>query len=166
MSVLTVWILVNAGLLSLLIISPEKKIKVSTTTIIVDDDGTPGVDCNYTTIQEGIDAANSGDTVFVKNGTYYENVIVNKTINLTGESWDTTIIDGGGSGDVIYVNASWVNIKGFTVTGSGLGSMDAGIELNNVQNCNLINNNVSSNNDDGIYLFNSHWNNITDNFAS
>ena len=35
---------------------------------------------NYSTIQEGIDAANPGDTVNVFSGTYYENVIVNKTI--------------------------------------------------------------------------------------
>jgi len=38
---------------------------------------------NYTKIQDAIDNATSGDTVFVYNGVYYENVIVNKTINLS-----------------------------------------------------------------------------------
>ena len=49
---------------------------------------------NYTTIQSAIDDANSGDTVFVYSGIYFENVIVNKTISLTGEDRNSTIIDG------------------------------------------------------------------------
>ena len=34
------------------------------------------------TIQSAIDAAHSGDTVFVYNGVYYENVVIDKTITL------------------------------------------------------------------------------------
>jgi len=45
----------------------------------------------------------------VYNGTYYENVIVNKTINLTGEDRDGIIIDGAENGDVIQIFADWVN---------------------------------------------------------
>ena len=52
----------------------------------------------FISIQDAINAANDGDTVFVYNGTYYENVIVNKIINLIGEHPDATLIDGGGSG--------------------------------------------------------------------
>ena len=33
---------------------------------------------NYSTIQEAINDANNGDTVFVYNGTYYEHVTINK----------------------------------------------------------------------------------------
>jgi pectin methylesterase-like acyl-CoA thioesterase len=76
----------------------ESDIVNAGTTIYVDvknmgfEDGTIGYP--YNTIQEGIDAASNGDTVFVFSGTYFENVIVNKAINLTGENKDTTIIDG------------------------------------------------------------------------
>ena len=63
---------------------------VEAKTVTVDDDG--GED--FTNIQDAIDFADEGDIVFVYSGTYYENVIINKSINLEGEDMDTTIIDG------------------------------------------------------------------------
>ncbi|UCF07649.1 MAG: right-handed parallel beta-helix repeat-containing protein [Thermoplasmata archaeon] len=170
MSVLTAWILVNASLLSLLIFSPEKEIKVSAaTTIIVDDDGTLGVDCNYTHIQWAIDNASDGDTIFVKNGTYYENVVVNKAINLTGEDRDTTIIDGNGSEDVVRITADSVHLSGFTIINSGNQSSwpnyDAGIEIYSSKNNIIMGNNIS-NNMNGIYSYLSRYNNITNNNIS
>ncbi len=69
------------------------------------------------TIQGGINLASDGDTVFVWSGTYYEyeNVVIGKTINLIGEDRNTTIIDGGGGGDVVYISADWVNMSGFNM---------------------------------------------------
>ena len=48
---------------------------------------------NYTTIQEAIDApeTQNGHTVFVEEGTYYENVVINKSLSLIGENRETTI---------------------------------------------------------------------------
>ncbi len=80
-------------------------------TIYVDDDG--GAD--YTKIQAAIDAASSGDTVYVYSGTYNEGVLIRKAITLTGESESSTIIDSGGSMHDIWVDANGVSISGFTI---------------------------------------------------
>jgi len=48
---------------------------------------------NYSSIQSAVNDAVDGDTVFVYNGTYHENVVVNKTINLFGEDRNSTVID-------------------------------------------------------------------------
>ena len=70
---------------------------------------------DYPTIQAAISAASPGDTVYVRAGTYYENVTIDKSLTLQGEDRSTTIIDGTKTGDVIYVTASNVTISGFKV---------------------------------------------------
>ncbi|MHA2390098.1 MAG: hypothetical protein ACXACW_15360, partial [Candidatus Hodarchaeales archaeon] len=86
---------------------------------------------NYTSIQDAIDDAVDGDTVFVyeDSSPYNEpDIIIDKSINLIGEDKYTTVIDGGGSGDVIFVSADWVNITRFTIQNSGITDMDSGIK--------------------------------------
>jgi parallel beta-helix repeat protein len=67
---------------------------------------------NYSTIQEAIDNASDGDTVFVYDDSspYNESIDVNKSIKLIGENRETTIIEGH-----IDVLTNWVNISEFTI---------------------------------------------------
>ena len=76
---------------------------------------------NYTSIQDAIDDAVDGDTVFVYNGIYYENVIIDTSISLVGENKFNTIIDGNRSGDVIQINITSVKVDNFTVQRSEYG---------------------------------------------
>jgi pectin methylesterase-like acyl-CoA thioesterase len=48
---------------------------------------------DYASIQEALDNAEEGATVFVKKGVYVENPVVNKSISLVGEDRDSTVID-------------------------------------------------------------------------
>jgi parallel beta-helix repeat protein len=136
--------------------------KVGGTTLYVNMSGSGGA---YTSIQDAINASTDGGTVFVYNGTYYENIIVNKTINLTGEDRNNTIIDGSLNGDVINISVGWVNISGFSIINSD-NWPHAGIYCDKVYNCNIFNNNVLSNDGDGIYLYSSSNNSIIGNNVS
>jgi parallel beta-helix repeat protein len=135
---------------------------------------------NFSTIQSGISAANIGDTVFVYSGVYYENLMIDKTINLTGEDKNTTIIDGGGTLYTIRVNGNFVNITNFTILNGWDGinlysSSNSVISNNNISsnlraifidtssNIAITNNDISFNNWSGIYLSKSLNNVITDN---
>jgi len=107
---------------------------------------------DYPTIQAGINAASSGDTVLVAPGTYYENIQMAEGITLLGSGWQNTTIDGGGLANVITAyQVSNVTIEGFTVqnaeqSGSAPGCI--GIHLNPqsssgtkiVRNCRVRNN--------------------------
>jgi len=148
---------------------------------------------NYSKIQDAIDNASDGDTVYVYDDSspYYENLIVDKPITLKGENKETTVINGSGWGDVVYVSANWVNVSEFTIRNSGgnqdYPDWDAGIDIRSNYNtiiCNSISNSTvciylksSSNNIitgnsisggdyAGIYLYDSRRNTITDNNIS
>ena len=100
---------------------------------------------NYTAVQDAIDNATAGYTIYVYNGTYYENVVVDKPLSLVGENRDTTVIDGGESDTVVSITSDWVNITGFTLTNGGLETVNPGINLGVVNNCSITGNTVTYN---------------------
>jgi hypothetical protein len=100
-------------------------------TITVDDDG----NADYTRIQDAIDNASDGDTVFVYNGTYYENIVVSKHLLLKGENVENTIVEAGASdsGSVIRIASSNVTIINFTI--AAYHRWCSGMEINGGDNC-------------------------------
>ena len=116
-----------------------------------------------TPIQAAVDFAAEGDTICVKNGTYTENVLVDKRLSLRGEGAVT--VNAVSSGEHVFnVAVDYVNISGFSVTGA-TGGWNAGICLNAVNRCNISGNNAS-NNRNGIYLKSSSNCTLRSNTAS
>ena len=132
---------------------------VRATTLYVGGGG-PG---NYTEIQSAIDGVLPGGTIYVYNGTYYENLVIGKAMSLIGEDRNATVVNAGGFGDAVHVSAEWVNITGFTLRNSGVSGFDAGIELYQARNCHITGNTISSNGFDGILLRSSSFNTIASN---
>ena len=94
-----------------------KEIKESSTTsfdgnILYVGGSGPG---NYTTIQGAIDDALDGDTVFVFNGTFIENIVVDKSIQLIGEDNTSTIITGVTNEHVIKITSPYVDLMNFYI---------------------------------------------------
>jgi parallel beta-helix repeat protein len=123
---------------------------------------------NYTKIQDAIDNASDGDTVFVFSGTYNERPYVNKSINLQGENKLTTKINGMGRGDVILCEADNIIIHGFTLnfgTESSGRWWTAGIQMLYCNFCSIFDN-IIMDNFHGIRINYGEGNTITNNIIS
>ena len=118
--------------------------KAEPRTIVVPDD--------YPTIQEAINAANEGDTIFVKKGVYVENPVVNKSVSLVGEDRDSTVIDVTAG---LKVERDNVTVTGFTI-------YDGWHGITVSANCCRISGNKITDATNGIVLFGCE-NNITGN---
>jgi len=121
--------------------------------VYVDDDNTEGpwdgtYKHPYQHIQEGIDAAEEGDVVYVFSGKYIENVVIEKSVTLKGEDRDNTVIDGDLVTDTVWIESTYVSFSGFKVINSIEDDFSAGINIwfstnISISNCILINNDAS-----------------------
>ena len=154
-------ILVNIILISSLIFFFNlTTCKADGNTIYVDDD----IGKNFTSIQEAIDFVSDGDTIFVFDGIYFENIVINKMIILKGENKNDTIINGNLSGNTVHIIADNVTVTNFSILNSGNIFPNAGINLSS--NNNIINGNILKNNFYGITIYNVKSNIIFDNIIS
>ena len=98
---------------------------------------------NYSKIQDALDNATDGDTIYVYNGVYNENVIITKKISLIGQDSNMTVISGDGSKTVVYIEVEWANLSNFSIknnasswdTGIHIHHSNAGIEKVTIYNC-------------------------------
>jgi len=118
------------------------------------------VPVDYPTIQEAINAARPYDTIFVRSGTYFEDIVIDKPISLIGENKESVIIMGLGIKDVICISSDDVRVSNLTLTGAKY--QDAGIRIKRSMNC-VISNNILTNNGYGIFLHSSSDNLIENN---
>ena len=100
----------------------------------------------YSSIQDVVDNATDGSTVYVSSGYYSENLVINKSINLVGENRETAIIDGMSNGTVVYVGSDNVSISDFKLQHSGCACLGYyGVDIGSSRrNINIINNNIFS----------------------
>lgn len=89
------------------------------------------------TIQETINAATSGDTIYISSGVYFEHIIVNKSISIVGEGWKNTTINGNRNGTIVEILSDNVSLCGFTLCDA-----ERAIVLTNVKNCEIRKNRI------------------------
>jgi nitrous oxidase accessory protein len=122
------------------------KVKANLKDITVPDD--------YLSIQDAINNAVAGQTIYIKKGTYVENPVVNKSVSLVGEDRRTTVIDVTAG---LKVESNNVTITGLTIYDGWQGIT---VSANNTK----ISGNKLTNTRYGIVLLNSHNSVITENF--
>ncbi len=115
---------------------------------------------DYTSIQSAIDGVSDGQIIVVYPGTYYENINFNgKAIiveslfssSQIAATIDETIINGGGSGNVVRINSgegSETKLIGFTITNGSSSNTGGGIMMYGtsptISHCKIVGNNATN----------------------
>ena len=110
--------------------------------------GTGGV--GYNSIQDAINASERGDMVIVYSGTYYENIVIDKSIDLISENRGKTIIEGD-----INISVNATAVVNFTINGSIIlqGSTEGPFSSTSFYNNSITNNFITN----GRILLDSEW---------
>ncbi len=134
----------------------------------------------YQHIQDAIENATTENTIYLYKGIYTEHITIGKTLTITGEQKNSTIIDGEYAHTVMSIQADHVTITNLTIRNSGGYTNDTGIMINaknsTIADCivyqtktgihinktqgNLVQNCMLYTNGEGIYLDTSKNTNI------
>lgn len=118
---------------------------------------------NYSRVQYAIDNASAGDTIYVfdESSPYYENVDINKTVNIIGENKETTVIDGLSRFYVLWITRNDVTISDLTIQYGGGGWSTGGIYIAatdvTIENC------IIQYNANGIFIEGASYNHVVNN---
>jgi parallel beta-helix repeat protein len=143
-----------ACMLFAVVLSGQAKAQEASGTVVVNDDNADGAaadgcnDPDANTIQDGVNAASTGDTVLVCPGTYAENVNVDESVSV--ESTDgadaTTVQSANSNNNVFNIAANDVTINGFTVQGTGSATDVVGIgAAGSISGYEILNNTIQDN---------------------
>jgi uncharacterized repeat protein (TIGR01451 family) len=128
LSILVLVVFTGVGLTCLLVLGVSA---ATGGTVTVCQPGPPA--CDHVTIQAGIDAAGTGDTVLVFPGVYTEQVTLKSGVTLTSS-------DGPGATTITAIEGPVVTgthvtsaaIQGFTISGQGMLTVPVGIDVSDV----------------------------------
>jgi len=127
-----------------------KSVEAAPEMIYVDDDNTTGPwngteENPYQNITDALEHASDNDTIYVCSGTYYEHVLVNKSVSIIGENKTTTILDGGSQKyTIINVIKPCVTIAGFTIQNAADDPLAYGISVSKTENVTIRNNMITT----------------------
>lgn len=86
----------------------------------------------FCVLMDAVNAAADGDTIYIAPGTYPENVMIDKGLNLVGtEGRHVTILDGTGRGSVVRVEDASVTLAGLTLTNGTSSGWGGGLFVDN-----------------------------------
>lgn len=140
--------------------STEDFTLIPSRTWYVDDDASDGGNGSqedpFNTIKEAVNASVDGDIVMVFNGTYHENINIDKTIFLYGSGSNETKIQGVEEEPTVLISEDGVTVQGFNISGAEL---ETTLTISNAHDC-LITNNLFDGTYIGILLERSNSNGI------
>ncbi|TAJ44552.1 NosD domain-containing protein [Methanofollis fontis] len=152
-------------------VGSDSEVKTDYITVHPDGPVTLYVDASgggdFTTIQAAVNATFDGDTIVVRDGTYAENIAIDRTLTIRSENGpeNTVVTAADPAAAVISITVDHVVLSGLSVMGTPEGSeglATSGIYLNYADNC-TIEENAISKTGRGVYVYRGDNNTITRN---
>lgn len=121
----------------------------------------------YESVQDAIDLAHAGDTIYVFGGTYNETLVIDKNLTLIGSIDDgpTVICKNARHKYAIEITADYVTLESFTISDTSNRNRVALVYISS-NNVVMQGNNITQSNTWGLYLDSSDDNTIGGNFIN